>query len=73
MSNVGQSLRRLRKARGWTQRQTSGKSGVSYVVVTKVEQGLTKDPAMSTLIKLADALGVTLDELVGRTSLRPKK
>jgi XRE family transcriptional regulator, regulator of sulfur utilization len=66
MTTVGKSLRRLRTARGWTQRRLSEKSGVSYVVVTKVEQGLTKDPAMSTLVKLADALGVSLDKLVGR-------
>ena len=32
----------------------------------EIETGVTSDPRMSTLIKIAGALDVTLDELVGR-------
>ncbi len=49
-----------------TQQKLAQKAGVSLIVVTNVEQGLTKDPAMSSLIKLADTMGITIDELIGR-------
>ncbi|MBK7207366.1 MAG: helix-turn-helix transcriptional regulator [Elusimicrobia bacterium] len=63
---LSDNLRRLRKARGLTQQKLAQKAGVSLIVVTNVEQGLTKDPAMSSLIKLADTMGITIDELIGR-------
>lgn len=65
--NLSESLKRLRKARGLTQQKLAQEAGVSLIVVTKVEQGFTKDPAMSSLVKMADVLGVTIDELIGRT------
>lgn len=34
--------------------------------LSEIETGVTSDPRISTLIKIADALDVTLDELVGR-------
>jgi transcriptional regulator with XRE-family HTH domain len=52
--------------RGFTQQKLAQQADLSLVVVTNVEQGITKDPAMSSLIKLADALRVSLDEMVGR-------
>ena len=36
--------------------------------LSEIETGVTSDPRISTLIKLADALDVTLDELVGRNN-----
>ena len=35
--------------------------------LSEIETGITSDPRISTLIKIADALDVTLDELVGRS------
>ena len=64
--SIADSLRRLRKAKGWTQQKLAERAGVSLIVVTKVEQGSTKDPAMSSLVKLADALVVGIDELIDR-------
>jgi transcriptional regulator with XRE-family HTH domain len=64
---IADVLKKLRKEKGWSQQKLTEKAGLSYAVVTKVEQGITTDPALSSLIKIADALGVTLDELAGRT------
>jgi transcriptional regulator with XRE-family HTH domain len=63
-------LKRLRKDRAWTQQKLAEKAGMSYVIITKIEQGVSKEPTILTMIKLADALGVPLDELVGRTAPR---
>ncbi|MBK6879842.1 MAG: helix-turn-helix transcriptional regulator [Elusimicrobia bacterium] len=66
-TSLSESLKRLRKAHGLTQQKLAQEAGVSLIVVTKVEQGFTKDPAMSSLVKIADVLGVSIDELIGRT------
>ena len=42
-------------------------TGLGTGRLSEIETGVTSDPRMSTLIKLADALDVTLDELVERS------
>lgn len=63
-----QKLRQLRKKAGWSQQKLAEKAGLSYNVVTKIEQGVAKRPSIQTMIKLAEAFGISLDELVGRKS-----
>jgi transcriptional regulator with XRE-family HTH domain len=41
-------------------------AGISYNTLIKVERNGIKNPKIETVIKLADALNVSLDELVGR-------
>ena len=68
--DLASCLKRLRKERAWTQQKLAEKAGMSYVIITKIEQAVSKEPTILTMIKLADALGVPLDELVGRTAPR---
>ena len=42
-------------------------TGLGTGRLSEIETGITSDPRISTLIKIADALDVTLDELVGRS------
>jgi transcriptional regulator with XRE-family HTH domain len=67
------SLRRARKTAGWTQQKLAQEAGLSLVVITKIEQGVTKDPAMSSLVKMADAMGLSIDDLIGRPIPRHSK
>ena len=53
-------LKALRKASGLTQEGLAYKAGLSVSAVAKLER-LPMDPAYSTLLKLAGALGVGLD------------
>jgi transcriptional regulator with XRE-family HTH domain len=41
---------------------------LSLTSITKLEQGVTTDPVISTIVKIANALGISLDELVDRKS-----
>ena len=41
-------------------------SGISYNTLIKLERNGIKNPKIETVVKLADALKVSLDELVGR-------
>lgn len=59
-------LKELRKERGWTQQDLAQKAFLSFNAVTKIEQGAAKHPTLKTLIKLAEAFSITLDDLVGR-------
>jgi transcriptional regulator with XRE-family HTH domain len=60
-------LKQLRKERGWSQQRLAEEARVSYMVITRIEQGLSKEPTIVSMVHLADALGVSLDDLVGRT------
>ena len=63
---ISNRIKELRKEKGWTQQQLAEKTRLSFNAITKIEQGLAKSPTLKTLIKLADAFSVGLDELVGR-------
>lgn len=63
----GQRLARLRKARGYTQTELGERVGVSQRMMTYYERAADHPPA-ALLPKLAQALGVTADQLLG---LRP--
>lgn len=57
-------LKALRKARHWTQPKLAWEAGVSPGYIARLETG-RHDPKLSTLIKLAKALGVPVAELLG--------
>jgi len=61
-----QRIKQVRKKAGWSQQKLAEKAGLSLAVITKIEQGIAKRPSIQTMMKLADALGISLDELVGR-------
>lgn len=58
-------LRRLRRERDFKRSRLAEESGVSYDTIARLEQGRTPGPTDSTIEKLARALGVTPEELVG--------
>ncbi len=60
------NLIEIRKQKGWTQERLAIESGISYNTLIKLERNGIKNPKIGTVIKLADALEVSLDELVGR-------
>ena len=62
---VGAAMRRARQRRGLTIKELSAAAGVSYNTICLNETGRHL-PDLYNLIVLADALGVTLDEYVGR-------
>jgi transcriptional regulator with XRE-family HTH domain len=59
----GKRLRALREAGDRSQADLAARAGLSRVFVNQLEAG-TRDPSLSTLTRLAIALGVTLAELL---------
>ena len=65
--NVGVQLRELREARKISMRGLAIKSGLSANALSMIERGRTS-PSVSTLYKLADALGIPITEFFGPQS-----
>lgn len=63
---LSNKIEQLRKEKGYTFAKLSELSGISTGRLSDLVSGKRNNPTMDTLIKLADALDVTLDELVGR-------
>ncbi len=64
-------LKEWREKRGFSVRRLGERSGVHYVTMVRMESGKL-DPQLSTVLKLCEALGVTLNQLVG-VSNKPQK
>ena len=64
---IGENIQHLRKKKGMTQEQLAEKADISRVMIGRYE---TTDqlPALDTLVRIADALGVSTDYLLGRTA-----
>lgn len=60
------NLVKFRKQKGWSQEKLAVESGISYNTIIKIERGGIENPKIETVIKFADALGVSIDKLVGR-------
>jgi transcriptional regulator with XRE-family HTH domain len=63
---VGDRIRRFREARGWTQDQLGERTAVSRSQICRYENGAYV-PNGPSLVRLAEELGVTTDELLGVT------
>lgn len=65
MSSISlENIKKFRNKKGWSQERLAREADISYQTLIKIEQNRVKNPKLQTLIKLANALEVTLDELV---------
>lgn len=61
MSTLGENLKKIRKAKKFTQKDLAQKSGVKQSVISDLETGNAK--STGSILELATALGVTAEEL----------
>ena len=62
-SEIGRKIKKYRKKLGISQDTLSKKAGLAFHTIAKIETGSTPNPTIETVKKIADALGVSLDEL----------
>ena len=60
---MGYKIRQIRENKGMSQTELAEKSGVSRATIWKLETDDTAITMTSTLQKIANALGVSLDEI----------
>lgn len=61
---IGIRIRSLRQERNWLQADLANKSGLPVRTIGRIERGEV-DVRISTLFKIAKALGVTLKDVIG--------
>ena len=64
-SRMGKSVRRLRKARSWSQAELAERAEISLDYVGLLERG-QRLPALGMLVQLTELFGVSTDEVLGR-------
>ncbi len=75
---LGQRLQQARQKAGLTQQQLCQKAQLSYSTLAKIERGAIKSPSIFTIQSIAEALGVSLEVLLGisntgQMTQKPKK
>jgi len=58
---LGELIGIARECKGWSLRELEGRSGVSNALISQIESGKIKDPGFSTVVRLVDCLGVSLN------------
>lgn len=60
---IGDRIRELREERGMSLSVLASRSGVSKSYISNIERGIQKNPSLIIMKKLADTLGVPLEDL----------
>jgi len=67
------NIKKLRNKKGWSQEKLAREADISYQTLIKIEQDRIKNPKLQTLVKLAKALRISIDELIGNQKSKFKK
>lgn len=63
-SKIAENFKRLKKEKGLSKSELVRLTGLDYHTLAKIERGVTPDPRINTVIKIANAFGKKLEELV---------
>ena len=61
---LAENIRRIRKKKGLSQEKLARLADISNNTLVKIEMGMAKEPTITTVKKIANALGVSIDILV---------
>ena len=62
---LGKRIQSARKAGGLTQQSLCQKANLSYSTLAKIERGAIRSPSVFTVQSIADALSISVDQLIG--------
>ena len=63
-SIIAENIKKYRKKKGITQDKLSKLADITYNTIIKIESGATYNPRVETLKQIADALSVSIDDLM---------
>lgn len=61
---IAKNIKKARKTLDITQEKLAIKAKIPYATLSKIESGQVTNPTVSTLKKIADALEITVDDLI---------
>ncbi len=62
-TRLGQNVRKLREAKGWSQEDYADRAGIHRTYVSDIERG-RRNPTITVVERLAQPLGVTSGSLL---------
>ena len=63
---VSQTIKRVRIKKSLAQEKLTTLADISIATHVKIESSTAKEPTIITVIKIADAFNISIDELAGR-------
>lgn len=63
-NNIAKNMKKYRAKMGVSQDKLSKLADVTFHTITKIESGATPNPGIETMSKIANALEVSLDDLI---------
>ncbi|HPM08739.1 MAG: helix-turn-helix transcriptional regulator [Candidatus Neomarinimicrobiota bacterium] len=63
-NSISKNIRRIRQKKRISQDRLSKKADLAFHTIAKIESGATPDPRVETVKKIADALGVSIYDLM---------
>lgn len=64
MASISKNIKKIRGKLHLTQDDLAKKSDIKYTTLTKIESGVVSKPGVQTMAKIANALNVTIEELL---------
>jgi len=64
LSTIAKNIKKYRAKLGISQDKLSKLAGITLHTITKIESGVTSDPRIETVKKIASGLGVSVDDLL---------
>lgn len=61
---IGDKIKSWRKKRDLTQDALAKTANIPYTTIAKIESDVIKNPSLQTITKIAEGLGITIDDLV---------
>lgn len=63
---LSKNIKKYRQKKGLSQDKLAKLADVTHTTLVKLESGANDNPTIKTLASIADALGVSIDVLIGR-------
>ena len=70
--SLAERIKKYRRQKEISQDKLARLAGVALSTLTKIESGAARQPTFDTVMKIADALGVSLDGLIARKAKKSK-
>ena len=70
---LAKNIRKLRIKKGLSQEKLARLADISNNTLVKIEMGMAKEPTITTIVKIANVLDISIDKLVGRREYKSKR
>lgn len=63
-NKIAENIKSLRNTKGYSLEKVARLAGLSLNTIVKIENGTNKNPTIDTLIKIAEALNINVNDLI---------